>query len=642
MGVALLWGGNISAVYPLVEVVLGGKSGSEWVADEIATTEQEIASLTEQAARIQAAIQAASDSRARDRAKKDAARIEDRLEAEESALARYRWIQPYLDRYAPSGPFQTLLVVCLLLIVGTILKSTLRITGQILVARLAHLTTFEIRKEFYRRTLRLDLANFDEQGRGDLIARFTTDLHYITAGIQTLIGPAICEPLKAIACLTAAALISWRLLLLTLVIAPLAGFLINRLAQSLKRANRRALIELAGIYETLGETFANMKTIKAFTMESLQRRQFHQCAKEFYRKSMKIARYDSLVSPLTEIMGIGMIVLAILAGGYLAIEQQTELFGFLKISNRPLDHGSLMLFYAMLAGVSDPARRLSNVFGSLQQASAACDRVFEMFDREPAIADPSEPVPLPRLTHQLAFEDVSFAYHAQKPVLSHINLSIAAGETVALVGPNGCGKSTLAGLVLRLYDPDTGRLTINDVDLRDVRLRDLRQRIGVVTQDALLLNDTVAENIRYGQPMATDAEIISAARQAHAHAFIENKLPNGYATRVGPGGSCLSGGERQRIALARAILRDPEILILDEATSQIDVESEQLIHEVLASFTNGRTTLIITHRTSTLALADRIVVLNKGCIEDIGSQTMLLSRCDLFRRLCHTQLRDSA
>jgi ATP-binding cassette subfamily B protein/subfamily B ATP-binding cassette protein MsbA len=418
--------------------------------------------------------------------------------------------------------------------------------------------------------------------------------------------------------------------------------LISVLAKSLKRANRRALTELAGIYETLGETLGSMKIIKAFTMESQQRRRFHTSAKEYYRKSMKIAKYDSLVSPVTEIMGMGMIVLAILAGGYLSIERQTHLFGFLKISDRPLDKGDLMLFFAMLAGVSDPARRLSNVFGQLQRAAAASDRVFEMLDREPKIADPVRPRLLPVLSRALYFDGVSFAYDTKNAVLSDIDLSIAAGETIALVGPNGCGKSTLAGLVTRFYDPDVGRVTIDGVDLRDVRLRDLRQRIGVVTQEALLLNDTVAENIRYAKPAATDEEVIAAAKQAHAHRFIETKLADGYATLVGPGGGRLSGGQRQRIALARAILRDPEILILDEATSQIDVESERLIHEVLADFTRHRTTILITHRTSTLALADQIVVLDKGRILDSGTREQLLARCDLFRRLCHTGLRESA
>lgn len=642
LGVAVLWGGNITAVYPLVEVVLDGKSATQWIEGEIADSEQTLDALTRQETINETSLGTARDGSAGQEARHALSQTQIRIKAEQTALDRYRWVQPYLAAYAPSDAFRTLLVVCLLLMVGTLFKSGFRIAGQILVSRLAHQTEFELRKEFFRRTLRLDLASFNEKGRGDLIARFTSDLHYLTSGIQTLIGPAIREPLKAVACLAGAAYISWRLLLLTLIVAPIAGFLINRLAQSLKRANRRALIELAGIYETLGETFGSMTIIKAFTMESQQRRGFHQSAKEFYRKSMKIARYNSLVSPLTEIMGMGMIVLAILAGGYLAIEQQTHLFGFLKISNRPLDRGSLMLFYAMLAGVSDPARRLSNLFGSLQQASAAGDRVFEMLDREPAISDPPRPVPLPHLSRELRFENVSFAYNADQPVLRDIDLVVSAGETIAVVGPNGCGKSTLAGLILRLYDPCEGHVSINGVDLCNVRLRDLRQRIGVVTQEAMLLNDTVAENIRYGKPTATNAEVIAAAKQTHAHSFIQEKLANGYNTLVGPGGCLLSGGQRQRIALARAILRDPEILILDEATSQIDVESEHLIHDVLSTFTKGRTTILITHRTSSLDLADRIIVMDQGTIEDIGPRDALLARCDLFRRLCNTGLREIA
>jgi ATP-binding cassette subfamily B protein/subfamily B ATP-binding cassette protein MsbA len=298
-----------------------------------------------------------------------------------------------------------------------------------------------------------------------------------------------------------------------------------------------------------------------------------------------------------------------------------------------------MLFYAFLAGVSDPARRLSNVFGALQQGIAASERVFEMLDREPSIDDPASPMPLPARAGELRFESVAFAYRENVPVLEAIDLAIRDGETVAFVGPNGCGKTTLANLVPRLVDPTSGRVTLGGIDIKGVRLRDLRERIGIVSQETLLFNDTVASNIRYGSLGASDAQVRSAAEQAHAHKFITTKLSDGYDTVVGPGGNRLSGGQRQRIALARAILRNPQILILDEATSQVDLASEQLIHDVLREFVRGRTTLIITHRTSTLALADRIVVMQSGRIVDAGTAAELTSRCELFRHLCQVDTR---
>jgi ATP-binding cassette subfamily B protein/subfamily B ATP-binding cassette protein MsbA len=336
-----------------------------------------------------------------------------------------------------------------------------------------------------------------------------------------------------------------------------------------------------------------------------------------------------------------MVLIAALLGGYLVLGQNTHVFG-IRVSEVALTHGDMAMFFAMLAGMADPARRLSNEFSYIQSAAASADRVYEVLDLEPAITDPPNPQPLPPLAKGITLEDVDFYYHPDKQVLHGIRLEVRAGETLAIVGPNGCGKTTLVQLLPRLYDPSKGQIMFDGLDVRDVRLNDLRKRFGMVSQETLLFNDTVANNIAYGDPTASRATIEAAARKAHAHAFIMEKLPNGYDSIVGPVGSRLSGGQRQRIALARAILRNPEVLILDEATSQIDVESEQLIHNVLEEFTRNRTTFLITHRPSTIALADRVVVMDMGQIIDVGTPDELAGRCELYCRLCLSGYRESA
>jgi ABC-type multidrug transport system fused ATPase/permease subunit len=395
----------------------------------------------------------------------------------------------------------------------------------------------------------------------------------------------------------------------------------------------------------LEETFRGIKIVKAFTMERHERRRFHQNSKNYYRKAMKIARYDSLTRPVTEVMGVITICLALLSGAYLVLNNETHLFG-IRMSERPLSMAALLTFYGMLAGMADPFRKLSEVFSRLQRASAAADRIYTMVDRKNQVRNPRQPHPMPRHKQDLVFDGVDFSYEPEKPILKSINLEIKFGETVALVGPNGCGKSTLASLISRFADPTAGEIRLDGINLKDSRIRDVRGQIGLVSQETLLFDDTIENNIRYGSPLASRKEVIEAARQAYAHQFIETELVEGYQTVAGPLGCRLSGGQRQRIALARAILHNPAILVLDEATSQVDLESEQLIQRALEKFARGRTAVIITHRMGILAMADRIVVMEDGCILDVGSHEELLGRCGLYNRLYNIQfdntMRESA
>jgi subfamily B ATP-binding cassette protein MsbA len=638
--VAGLWGGNIGALYPLIEVVGNKQTLGQWVNKAIDESQRAVARQNAIETDLQNQL-AQAPAEAKRLLARQLSEATTQREAAETDLSHFSRLKPYIDAYLPDDPFRTLAVIVALLLAGTVVKDTFQTLGSFLVDRVAQLAMFDLRKQFYRRTLRMDLATFNESGTSDLLSRFTHDVENIAGGIQTLFGRAVREPLKMIVCLAGAAYICWQLLLLSLIVAPLAGFLIGLLAKTLKRANRKALEEMSSLYTILAESFIGIKVVKAFTMERHERSRFHRTSKKVYRKAMRIALYDGLINPVTEVMGISAICLAILFGAYLVITQENHLLG-IKMSDRPLSLSALLLFYGLLAGVSDPARRLAEVFNKIQRAAAAADRVYQLLDREPTIFDPPRPRPLPRHHRDLVFDRVSFHYSPQQPVLEDINLQIPFGETIAIVGPNGCGKSTLANLIARFFDPVSGSVHLDGIDLRDVRLCDLRSQIGLVTQETLLFDDTVLNNIRYGCPQATREQVIEAAKQAHAHKFIEQKLEHGYQTTVGQGGGRLSGGQRQRIALARAILRDPALLILDEATSQIDLESEQLIHKVLEQFIRHRTTVIVTHRLATLALANRIVVMNSGRITDLGTHDQLLGRCDLYQRLHQIQFKETA
>jgi ATP-binding cassette subfamily B protein/subfamily B ATP-binding cassette protein MsbA len=644
---AAFWGLSFTSIYPVLKLLHTEKTPQEWIEKCIADTELELQKHNKELNELKDREEGLKkkprekfvEQQLRDNAN-DLARLQSKISTESSKLYYYEVAQRYIDRYVPPGRFETLAWVIALVVVGVAVKCFFEFAQESLVGSVVNLSLYDLRNRFYRNAIHLDVDQFGEHGSSELMARFTNDVESLGAGIKTLFGKVVAEPLRALSCVVIACYINWQLTLMFLVLVPIAAFILAKVGRIMKQATRRLLERMSKIYKILQETFQGIRVVKAFTMEPHERRRFRAATRDYYHKAMLVVNIDAATSPVIEVLGVAAVALALLVGSYLVVTGETGLFG-VQMASSPMEPETLLNLYLLLAAIADPVRKLSSVLTRIQSGCAAADRIFAFVDRVPRVRSnsdgprlhppkPDEPRD-PDAPPYLEFRDVCFSYEPDRAVLSNIRLTINAGETVAVVGPNGSGKTTLLGLIPRFYDPNHGSVLIDGHDLRVVNLRSLRQQIGIVTQDTILFDDTIVANIRYGSHKATQNDVEAAARRAFVHDFIES-LPKGYQTRVGEFAK-MSGGQKQRIALARAILRDPAILILDEFTSQYDPESEALINRALKEFVRGRTTFVITHRLHTLELANRIIVLENGRLAAIGTHAELMATCAPYQRL---------
>jgi ABC-type multidrug transport system fused ATPase/permease subunit len=543
--------------------------------------------------------------------------------------------------YAPALKFMARLLPedryhCLLWIVGgfvgmTILRGLLRYSGDYLIGHATNRAMLAIRLRVYEHVLRSPLALFVRIGPSDIMSRFQQDSFMIQEGMKTLLGKVSSEPLRVIICVVPAIVIGWSidpwLPIITLGMVPPVAYIVRHLAALMRRSSRKALESWAQLVGILEESLFGIRIVKGYRLEAHERRKFFSASRRLFRQLLRAIRIDAATEPVVETLFTIAVAGAVLVGGK-------------RIIDIGLSHANLMelvTFFVLIGGALDPARKLSNVSNRISQAGAGADRIFALLASEVEPRYGARGTVLPRIRRAIEFKGVSFTYPTGDEVLKDVNLVIRHGEVVAIIGRTGCGKTTLVSLIPRFFTPSKGALFIDGINIQDVTLRSLRDQIAIVPQETVPFAESIATNIalgarQTGEEGPTREEIEAAARAAHADAFVRN-LENGYDTVVGEHGATLSGGERQRLALARAIIRDPAILILDEATSALDEETQALVQDTLSTFAKGRAVIIIAHRLSTLNIADRIVVMDAGRIVDAGTHDELLARCTLYRRL---------
>ncbi|MDZ7649830.1 MAG: ABC transporter ATP-binding protein [Cytophagales bacterium] len=530
----------------------------------------------------------------------------------------------FLDIIKNNGQISALLFICALIVTTVLLSNIFKFLERVIATKIKVDLTKNIRMDIFKKVTQLHIGYFNTERKGDLISRFTNDVNEVENAVMNSLKAVMRKPITILVYFFVLFTISPQLFLFTLLVLPLTGTVVAEIIKRLKKQATESQESLGRILSILDETFSGMRVIKAFNARNFVVGKI-ETETAYYRKTTKSMAYkNELSAPVSEILGVMIVAGIIYFGGNMVLCDESSL--------KP---EAFLGFLGVFAMIMQPAKSFSNGITSLQRGTASAKRIFSLIDEKPVIHNKPGAIELKSFEKGIEFKNVNFAYETER-VLKNINLTIEKGKTLALVGPSGGGKSTLADLVPRFYDPIDGEVQIDGVSLTDYELESLRSHIGVVTQESILFNDTIFNNIAFGMPHISEESVVQAARIANAHDFIM-QTENGYQTLIGERGSKLSGGQRQRLSIARAVLKNPPILILDEATSALDSESERLVQEALFNLMKNRTSIIIAHRLSTIQHADEIVVIQDGEVTERGTHDQLNSKDGLYRKLVTIQ-----